>query len=221
MSSPTISIRAVEKSDEAKIKDLFFQDAYHWTQWWKPILLHGVLGLFAKPILFSLTVIAVILFTGQALLALRLALGLFAFLAFSTVWKLFLYLMYFWRIPEFLANNLTELYSKEGYSFFVAECESQIIGCVGVQKAEPKVAEVFRMAVSAHCQRLGIGQQLLRRAISFARDSGYSEIVLETSHNQQQAIRFYEKNGFVVFRTFYVWHAVVPFCIYKFRYQGD
>ena len=77
------------------------------------------------------------------------------------------------------------------------------------------------MAVSAKCQGLGIGRQLLKHAIAFAKESGYSDIVLETSQNQQQAIHFYKKNGFTVVQTFHVWHYLVPFKIYKFRYDGD
>ena len=76
------------------------------------------------------------------------------------------------------------------------------------------------MAVSSQCQGLGIGQKLLKVAIQFARDENYKDIVLGTSHNQQQAKRFYERNGFVVESTHLVWHFGVPFCIYHLRYMN-
>ena len=62
------------------------------------------------------------------------------FLALVFVAKVTLYLNYFWRIPEFVDNNLTEFYSREGFGFFVAEVNGRIVGCVGVQKAEDKVS---------------------------------------------------------------------------------
>ena len=78
------------------------------------------------------------------------------------------------------------------------------------------------MAVSSQCQGLGIGQKLLEGAIQFARDEKYKDIVLGTSHNQQQAKRFYERNGFVVVSTFYEWDFhCVPFYHYIFQFILD
>ena len=75
------------------------------------------------------------------------------------------------------------------------------------------------MAVSSHYQGLGIGQKLLQVAIQFARDENYKDIVLSTTYNQQQAKRFYEKNGFVVESTYLVRRFGIPlFCIYSLRY---
>ena len=74
------------------------------------------------------------------------------------------------------------------------------------------------MAVSSRCQGLGVGKQLLRAALDFGENYGYQQIVLETSYNQQQAIRFYESNGFVLVKTLIEWDYVVPFCEYRMRY---
>ena len=77
------------------------------------------------------------------------------------------------------------------------------------------------MAVSSQCQGLGIGKKLLQVAIQFARDENYKDIVLTTTYNHQQAMRFYEKNGFVVESTYLVRRFGIPFfCIYSLRYMN-
>ena len=76
------------------------------------------------------------------------------------------------------------------------------------------------MAVSSQCQGLGIGKNLLTSALDFANAYGYQEILLETSHNQQQAIKFYERNGFVDYDGFVKWPWYIPFYIHKFRYES-
>jgi len=78
------------------------------------------------------------------------------------------------------------------------------------------------MAVSSQCQRLGIGQKLLQAAIQFAKNENYDSIILVTSYNQQEARRFYERNGFVVVSTFYEWDFhCVPFYHYIFQFILD
>ena len=74
------------------------------------------------------------------------------------------------------------------------------------------------MAVSSQCQRLGVGQELMKVAIQFSRDHNYEEILLRTSYIQQQAKRFYERCGFEVVSGSLDWEFCVPFYHYYFRY---
>ena len=73
------------------------------------------------------------------------------------------------------------------------------------------------MAVSGGCQGLGVGKKLLRAALDFGDNYGYEEMVLRTSDSQQQAIRFYENNGFAVTGTKFMCHFLVPFRFYRLR----
>ena len=75
------------------------------------------------------------------------------------------------------------------------------------------------MSVSSACQGLGIGKKLLRRAILFAVSDGYEDIILGTSHYQQRARHLYERNGFHITSSFFVWHSFVPFYIYRYSYR--
>ena len=50
-----------------------------------------------------------------------------------------------------------------------------------------------QLAVATELQGRGLGKTLVRYAESFARQSGYQEIVL---HARESAVRFYEKLGY-------------------------
>ena len=134
----SVSIRSLTKADEPFIRDLFFKDVYLWTKWVKPIFLHGILGLLSTLICLSIVFICII-GCYHLRLALILALLLTSFILVASAVKLFFFLTYFWRIPEFLDGNLTEVYCQNGFAFFVAEVAGRIIGCVGVQKIHGKV----------------------------------------------------------------------------------
>ena len=97
-----------------------------------------------------------------------------------------------------------------------------VASVVIVKKKYFQVAEIYRMAVSSQYQRLSIGQKLLQVAIQFAENEHYKNIILATSYNQQQARRFYERNGFVVVSTFYEWDFYcIPFYHYIFQFILD
>ena len=85
-------------------------------------------------------------------------------------------------------------------------------------KNPSQAGEMFRMAVSSHCQGLGVGKQLVDTALHFAANYGYEEVILETSYSQQGAKAFYEKNGFTVYATHVAWHNCFPFYLYQLRY---
>ena len=146
--SPQITIHPVVKSNKPQIHDLFYADVYHWTRWVRPILLHGILGLLKIPICaWILITIGVGLGYGVTI-ASRLVWILALLLLVLFVVKLLFFLSYFWYLmPEFRNRNLTELYSLDGFAFFVAKLEddARILGCVGVQKVNETVRPSQRL----------------------------------------------------------------------------
>lgn len=62
-------------------------------------------------------------------------------------------------------------------------------------------AEIYNIAVTKCEQGLGRGQQLLDRFIDICKEKRASRIWLEVRESNQQAIRFYEKNGFALVQT--------------------
>ena len=137
--SSQLEIRRVVKSDESQIKDLFISDVYHWTRWVWPIVRYGIISLLAKPIVAISCLIFVISLWDLSLF-LWLATTLIVLLTLLSVAKLILFLGYFWYMPEFVANNVTEFYSQPGFAFFVAELHGRIVACVAVQRKEDKVS---------------------------------------------------------------------------------
>ena len=65
--SSLVKIRRVQQSDESQIERLFLSDVYHWSAWWRPVLMDGVVGLLAKPIVGILFCIGVTVMLGYHL----------------------------------------------------------------------------------------------------------------------------------------------------------
>ena len=83
-----------------------------------------------------------------------------------------------------------------GGRIFLAVQSGEAVGCCALLAMGPGEYEVAKMAVTASCQRSGIGRQLLDRTIAEARGSGAVRLYLETNHKLAPAIRLYESLGF-------------------------
>ena len=85
---------------------------------------------------------------------------------------------------------------------FVAVTDSgEIIGTIGCQVVHPVVnpreGHIRGMAVLPEWQGHGVAAELLASAESELRTLGCSRISLDTTNPLRQAMRFYEKNGFL------------------------
>ena len=83
-----------------------------------------------------------------------------------------------------------------GGRIFLAVRSGEAVGCCALLAMGPGEYEVAKMAVTASCQRSGIGRMLLERTIAEARASGAARLYLETNHKLAPAIRLYESLGF-------------------------
>ena len=136
----SVLIRSVKNSDEEKLRNLLFGDVYHWTRWVKPILMDGVVGLLAKPILYFASLVCLLGLLTRLDLALVAAASFALLLLAVAIGKLVLYLNYIWSTPELKSGGLAEVGAKPGTGFFVAEVAGRVVGCVAVQKTKnPKV----------------------------------------------------------------------------------
>jgi ribosomal protein S18 acetylase RimI-like enzyme len=75
----------------------------------------------------------------------------------------------------------------------------QIIGTIAIRNLKhlQSTCELKRMYILKGFRRLGIGQRMLDIAIDFARNAGYSRMVLDSSKNLDAARKLYLKAGFV------------------------
>jgi GNAT superfamily N-acetyltransferase len=80
-----------------------------------------------------------------------------------------------------------------------ADNDKIIVGTTAVRRLEKfeSAAELKRMYVLKRYRGFGIGQQMLDKAIDFAKSFGYSRVLLDSSHNLIAARRLYLRNGFI------------------------
>ncbi|XP_034368107.1 putative N-acetyltransferase family 8 member 5 [Arvicanthis niloticus] len=97
--------------------------------------------------------------------------------------------------------DITKSYLNAHGSFWVAESGGQVVGTVGALPVKDpplgrKQMQLFHLSTSSQHRGQGIAKALVRTVLQFARDQGYSDVVLETSIIQQSAIALYEAMGF-------------------------
>lgn len=94
-------------------------------------------------------------------------------------------------------NNISSNYLEDGGIFYMAFTEGRIIGTCAVKKRSEGECEVKRLYVHKDLRRMGIGSELLGKALEFASEH-YNTATLKTATSQKQAIALYLKTGFSV-----------------------
>lgn len=98
-------------------------------------------------------------------------------------------------------DALYELFSgTPGSVYFVAETEEKIVGGGGIFPSPglPKdTCELVKMYLLPEVRGIGLGKKIIEACIGFAKDSGYRNIYIETMPELKQAMKTYEKFGFV------------------------
>lgn len=97
-----------------------------------------------------------------------------------------------------LENPQTSIIDSGGH-ILLAKLGEKIVGCVALLKVSDSRLELAKMAVTDSVQGHGIGAKLGQAAIETARNSGASEIVLESNSKLKAAISLYRKLGFQEF----------------------
>jgi GNAT superfamily N-acetyltransferase len=81
---------------------------------------------------------------------------------------------------------------------WIAERAGQMIGCVAIVAASTDTAQLRWFLVEPRSRGKGLGTRLLREAIGFAEEQGYTTIVLWTVRQLVAAAHLYEAAGFRV-----------------------
>jgi GNAT superfamily N-acetyltransferase len=89
-------------------------------------------------------------------------------------------------------------YAPPRGAFLVARRNGEPVGCGAVRPGpEPGTGEVKRMYVVPQARGQRIAERVLAELESAARRLGYSRLVLETGTEQPEALRLYERLGWV------------------------
>lgn len=97
---------------------------------------------------------------------------------------------------EYLRNPRGKILAPGG-EIFVAMLDGEVVGtCAAVPETE-RSFELVKLAVAPKAQGRGIGRQLVRRVIDFARERRARRLVLWSASKLGPAVRIYEALGFV------------------------
>jgi putative acetyltransferase len=102
--------------------------------------------------------------------------------------------------PETTDADLKDIeanYLQRGGLFEIIEDDdANLLGSFGLYPIVKTTCELRKMYFVPSARGLGLGKQVLQRAITRARESGFKQIVLETSSKLIAANRLYAKFGF-------------------------
>ena len=94
---------------------------------------------------------------------------------------------------------ITQFYQRGDGNFWVALCDGQVVGSIGLLDIGNQKVALRKMFVKAQFRggEHGTAQRLLKTMMAWVEQKGITDIFLGTTDQFLAAHRFYEKNGFV------------------------
>jgi len=88
---------------------------------------------------------------------------------------------------------------KNNAEIFEAYDNDLLIGVVAIylNNLETKTGFITSVIIDKEYHKNGIGSELIKNAINYAKEKGFKKITLEVFSNNVLAIKLYSKNGFV------------------------
>lgn len=96
-----------------------------------------------------------------------------------------------------ILENPEEIIIKPGGEIIFARYEGEIVGTVSLIKVDEQTFELAKLAVTEKSQGLKIGNQLMDKALEFAKSKRATKVILYTNRILISAIAVYQKYGFV------------------------
>ena len=105
--------------------------------------------------------------------------------------------------PEVYRRAFDRMQSQPGNVYLVAEENGDLLACLqytvihGLSRAGASRAQIEGVRVSAAHRGRGLGETIVNAAIARARADGCTLVQLTTDRSRTDALRFYERLGFV------------------------
>lgn len=93
-------------------------------------------------------------------------------------------------------RNLDEKYGMPEGRLYLAYCDEELAGCIGLKKIDETNCEMKRLYVRPQFRGKQIGNVLVRRIIEDAKEIGYHIMLLDTLPFLESALHMYQKFGF-------------------------
>jgi ribosomal protein S18 acetylase RimI-like enzyme len=106
-------------------------------------------------------------------------------------------------IDETLNPDLDDIaahYLARGHLFLVALCQQKLVGTGALLIQPDQVGQIVRVSTDHAYRRQGIASSVCLQLISLARQHALSQLIVETTHDWYDAIRLYQKLGFVEYQ---------------------
>lgn len=96
-------------------------------------------------------------------------------------------------------EDMFETYNKDRMEYFVVEENHKIIGCAGIaplQGGDPEICELQKMYFLPEARGRGIGAEMMKKCLDYAREEGFKQCYLETLPYMESARKLYGRTGF-------------------------
>ena len=103
-------------------------------------------------------------------------------------------------VADPVLDDLYTVYQQANAQYWVIENQQgKILGGGGLSplKGDPTILEIQKMYFLPKIRGLGLAKQLLEHAFDFAAQHGFKVCYLETTQQLKQALKLYEKLGFI------------------------
>jgi GNAT superfamily N-acetyltransferase len=98
----------------------------------------------------------------------------------------------------YVAGPLAEfvLGTADRQRLWLAERDGRLVGCIAIVAGGPASAQLRWFLVEPSARGTGLGKRLLQEALAFARDRGYTEVMLWTERSLAAAAHLYQRAAF-------------------------
>lgn len=96
-------------------------------------------------------------------------------------------------------DHMAENYNKERHQYFVIENANDILGGAGIaplDNYEGNICELQKMYFMPKARGIGLGSEMMKRCLAYARSAGFEKCYLETMPYMDDARKLYRKVGF-------------------------